>query len=209
MRVAVRVVRVQPDDPHQLLHPIVAVLARLRQPVDNQGLSDDAPDRHARIQRGVWVLEDHLHVPPHAPQLTRLQLRQVLIVDQDVARSWLVKEQDHAPQRCLPAATLAHQPQRLTALHVEGHSVDRLHVRDLALEDDPGGHREVHLQVPRLDEVIARPPSLCSESLFCRHVVTVLAPTLNLRRSGFRRFRHPCHALPLPAGAMVRLRHRK
>ena len=47
--VAVGEVRVQPDQPQQLLDPL-PLLAALRQVVDLERLADDAPDRHPRVQ---------------------------------------------------------------------------------------------------------------------------------------------------------------
>src|SRR3989304_2417493 len=55
----------------------------------------------------------------------------------------------------LAAAALAHQPQRLAALDLEAHTVDGLNVGHLALEDDPGGHREVHPDVVDADYRVA------------------------------------------------------
>ena len=37
--------------------------------VDNQGLADNVLNTHARIERGVRVLENNLHAPPQLAQL--------------------------------------------------------------------------------------------------------------------------------------------
>ena len=64
VRVTVDEVGVEADDFEQLLDrpapsPPVADL------VDEEWLPDDVADRHPRIERGVRVLEDDLHLPPH------------------------------------------------------------------------------------------------------------------------------------------------
>ena len=45
-----------------------AALGAVAHAVDQQRLADDVADRHARVERGVGVLEDHLHVPAQRPQ---------------------------------------------------------------------------------------------------------------------------------------------
>ena len=55
----------EPDASQQLAHaPLDVVLAA--QP---QRQPDDLPDALARVQRRLRVLEDHLQLAPHGPQL--------------------------------------------------------------------------------------------------------------------------------------------
>ena len=69
VRVAVVVLRVEPDRVHQLLdRPLALALARLEL-VDRERLADDRADRLARVQRRVRVLEDHLHLAPQRLEL--------------------------------------------------------------------------------------------------------------------------------------------
>ena len=48
--------------------------------VDVEWFANDREDPHPRIQRCVWILEDHLHLLSHASQIFRSQRRQVSIV---------------------------------------------------------------------------------------------------------------------------------
>ena len=55
--------------------------------LDLEGRSEDAPDRHARVQGGERVLEDQLHLRGRSGfNCRRLSLRQVLTVEHDAAR---------------------------------------------------------------------------------------------------------------------------
>jgi hypothetical protein len=83
---------------------ILALLAVLDKTVNEDWLGDDAPYGHSGVQGGIGVLEDHLHMAAHPPELAGAQLRQVLVVDHDGAVGRLVKEEDHAPKRRLPTA---------------------------------------------------------------------------------------------------------
>ena len=68
VRIAIRKVRVQPDNPQQLLHALL-LLATPRQVMDLEWLADDAADGHTRVQACVRVLEDHLHLAAHPAQI--------------------------------------------------------------------------------------------------------------------------------------------
>ena len=48
---------------------IIGLFSGFYNMVGNQRLRDDVPDCHSRIQRGVGVLEDHLHLFPAGLQL--------------------------------------------------------------------------------------------------------------------------------------------
>ena len=70
VREAVVVLRVEPDDLEQLLHPALALGGRA-DPVDVERLGDDEPDPLARVQRRVRVLEHHHHLAPQRPHVAR------------------------------------------------------------------------------------------------------------------------------------------
>src|SRR5579884_1161654 len=67
VRVAVGEIGVKAAQAQQLLHARVLGFA-LGQLVDLQRLGHDAAHRHAWVERGVRVLEDHLHTAAHAAQ---------------------------------------------------------------------------------------------------------------------------------------------
>ena len=52
------------------------------------GRADDLADRLPRVQRGVGILEDHLHLASQRSQGAALQLRDVLSVEADRFRPW-------------------------------------------------------------------------------------------------------------------------
>ena len=69
VRVAVVVLGREADDVHQLLHAPLGVAARLA--VDHERVGDDRAHALARVERGVRILEDHLHLAPQRPQRPR------------------------------------------------------------------------------------------------------------------------------------------
>ena len=123
--------------------------------MDLERFPDDVADGHARIQRRVWILEDHLHAPAHLPHVLATEPRQLDAVELHLAGRRLVELQDRAAGRRLAAPRLPDEPERLALLDEEIDAVDRAHCPDLALEDDPLRQREVHLQCFDIEEVLA------------------------------------------------------
>jgi hypothetical protein len=100
-------------------------------------LRDDEADALARVQRRVRVLEDHHHLAPDRPHLGAREVRDVAALE-DHAAAGRVEQAHHAARhRRLAAARLADDAERLALLDREADAVDRLHRRDLLLEDDP------------------------------------------------------------------------
>ena len=66
VRIAVDVVGVEADGVQKLADLCPACFGFVDAMLDER-LRDDRPDRHARVQRCLRVLEDHLHAWPHAP----------------------------------------------------------------------------------------------------------------------------------------------
>src|SRR5690606_35613308 len=106
VREAVGEIGVQANRLEQVLD-LLLLLLTLRQLVDRDGLADDAPDRHTRVEARVWVLEDHLHLAAHAPQLAALDLYQVGAVEVDRAARRALQLEDRLAGRALAAAGLA------------------------------------------------------------------------------------------------------
>jgi len=65
----------------------------------------------------------------------------------DLAGGRLDEAEHEAARRRLAAAALADQAERLALVDVEADVVDRAHAADLALDEEPGGDREVLGQV--------------------------------------------------------------
>ena len=84
--------------------------------MNDQRLLDDLPRAHSRIQRGVRILKDHLHVAAARRACARREAEHVLAAERDVAGRRLDQPQDAAPGRALAAARLADEPERLALL---------------------------------------------------------------------------------------------
>src|SRR5262249_26447874 len=97
-----------------------------------QRLADDLPHRHARVQRGIRILEDDLHVPRHRAQLVAAHRGDVAPLEPHAARGRLDQPQDAAAGGALAAARFADQAQRLAGREIEADAVDRVHAADLA-----------------------------------------------------------------------------
>jgi hypothetical protein len=155
VRVAVEVLGVEPDGVHQLLDRLAPLALAGLHPVDRERLADDRADRLARVQRRVRVLEDHLRVAAELDQLLRLDVGDLLALELDRAAGRIEQAQQQAAGGRLAAARLAHQAERLAALDVEGDAVDGVHGADLLAEDQPGGEREVLLEIADLVQRLA------------------------------------------------------
>jgi hypothetical protein len=97
--------------------------------VDQEGLSHEVEQRHAGIERGKRILEDHLHLAAQGPQLLPAQLadldhRAVGDPHEDLPAGRLDRAHDAPGGRGLAAAALAHEAQRLPLVDVE---VDAVH----------------------------------------------------------------------------------
>src|SRR5919198_10596 len=88
-------------------------------------LADDVAHRHARVERGVRVLEDHLHPPAHAAHLLAGKARELGAIELHRAGGRLVELEDRAPRRRLAATRLADETKRLALLDEEIDAVDR------------------------------------------------------------------------------------
>ncbi len=158
MRVAVDVLRDQPDQVHQLGRPAARVGGRPA--LHEQRVGDDPGHRLAGVEGGVRVLEDHLEV---AAQRTESSLRKpgdVPSVEGDAARGGLQQPHQHPAGGGLPTARLAHQAEGFARRQIEGDPVDGAHGRPPA----PGrgasageGHGEIAYGQQRIGRRRVRP----------------------------------------------------
>ena len=72
--------------------------------MDSQPLADDFAHPHARVERGVGVLEDDLHAAAHVAHLGIAEGEDVPPLEFDAAAGRLDQTQDAAPERRLAAA---------------------------------------------------------------------------------------------------------
>ena len=114
--------------------------------VDQEALGDDVADGHARVQRGVGILEDDLHLAAQGLEFGGAQVEDILPVEEDRACRGRDQAQDGAGDGGLAAAGLAHQAEGLPLAHGEAHVVHGLHLGHHLLKD-ARADREVGLQV--------------------------------------------------------------
>ena len=112
VREAVVVLGGEADPLEQLLH-FAAQLGAAGFALQPQRLADDLADPLARVERGVGVLEDHLHLAPQRPHLAPREPGDLTALEADRARARLEQLQDRAARRRLAAARLADQAERL------------------------------------------------------------------------------------------------
>jgi hypothetical protein len=118
----------QPEQPRDERRLVLAARAL----VDPARFVQRRPDGHPRVERGIGVLEDHLHPPPQLPQLLALVLADVDAVDQDISPIGLDKPDQAAGERRLARPRAAGDAEDLAAAELEGDVVDG------ALRDDLG-----------------------------------------------------------------------
>ena len=95
---------------------------------DVKRFGNDVGHRHARVERGVRVLEDERHLLARLGQLGAGEGREVLPVEGDLAARGLGKAKHALAGGGLAAARLAHDGKRLAATYLEAHVLERMHV---------------------------------------------------------------------------------
>jgi len=86
-----------------------------------------ARHRQPRIERGVGILEDDLHVAAQRAQRLAVEPRDLGALEPDLAGTGLDQPQDAAAGRRLAAARFAHQPQCFAGSNVEADAIDGVH----------------------------------------------------------------------------------
>src|SRR5581483_4783031 len=155
VRIPVREVGVEADRLEQVADAALAVAARPLA-VDEHRLLDDLPDRHARVERRVRILEDDLHLLAQLAQVVPARRRQLVAHEADGAAGRLQQLQDAVPGRRLAGAGLADEPERLALRDLERDAVDRLHMVDRPLDEQTLPHRKPLLQVGHRQESAVR-----------------------------------------------------
>src|ERR1700760_1257856 len=132
-REPVVVLRVESDQLHDLLDPLLAVRA-VGDAVDRERVTDDRPDPAARVQRAVRVLKNHLHVTPVGTHPTTRQSADVVAVEGDLPGGDVVQPHDAAGQGGLAAPGPADQSQGLPASDLQADVLHRVDEVFLAAE---------------------------------------------------------------------------
>jgi hypothetical protein len=155
VRVAPGVLGQQADDIEELAHALLArgLVADL---VHVERLGEDLAHRHARVERGIGILEDDLHVAAHPPQVALAEVGDLLALEAHRAPGRVHQAEHEAAGRRLAAARFAHQRQGLAAGDLEAHVLDGAHHADQPAADDAGGDGEMLYEaVDRQDRDVA------------------------------------------------------
>src|SRR5262249_8058000 len=135
MRVAVRVLRQEPDVGQELADPPGPLRPVPDDAVHGQRLGDDLPDGHSRGEGAVWGLKGHLHAAPDRAERILVESREVAALEDDVAAGRPLELQDAAPGGRLAAPGFADQAECLSPADLEAHVVDGAHEPGPAAEE--------------------------------------------------------------------------
>jgi hypothetical protein len=102
--------------------------------VDARPVGDGLLDRQPRIERGITVLEDHLHGTPEIFHRQAAKPADRFAVEQDFAAVMRNQVHEQPGQRGLAAARFANHAKRLALEHGEGQAVDCPHMALRAIE---------------------------------------------------------------------------
>jgi len=116
---------IESDECHQVLRAVPGL--GLRQAEVHRPLGDRVADAAARIKRPIGILEDDLHALAMPAERAGRQVRDIRVVQIDVAAGRLDQTHDAAGYRRFSGPRLADDPQRLAALHVDVHLMRGAH----------------------------------------------------------------------------------
>ena len=193
VRVAAGVARIEPD----ALEPLPRVVAPLRgrvEVVDRQRLGDDLAERHHRIERGVAVLEHHLHLPPVGFQVALRDGRDVLAVEEDRPRRRVEEAEREQSGRGLAGAGFADERNDIILRQRQVDAVDREVLPRLASKETAARQRKTFADLPEFEggraahavtsadaavgtrmQAARRPGALASSGgTICRHSTTAI-----------------------------------
>src|SRR5690554_4360397 len=127
MRIAVDVLRVKANQVKQVTNFFRALIFTPGQMVNVNRLTDNIANSHSRVQRGVGILKNHLHLPAVPEPQFSGSLGQIssLIYNRPGGRTI---EADHgSADRGLTATAFPYQAEGFSGFNGEGNPVNRLH----------------------------------------------------------------------------------
>ena len=124
-------------------------------PVDAQHLAERLGDGHARVERGVRVLEDDLDPARDPPGSWPVD---ALAAVADLACGRFLEADDRPGQRGLPAARFPDQAERLAPHDREVYAIDRAEDRRRTPGEPGSPERVVHVDASELEERVAGDP---------------------------------------------------
>ena len=103
---------------HRREHPVDLLLAQagVAQAVDHEALLKDAADAPPRVERGAGVLVDVLDRRPERARLPRRHAADHAAVEPDLAGGLALDAEQRPPERRLPAAGFADEPEGFSRL---------------------------------------------------------------------------------------------
>src|SRR5690242_9893246 len=146
-----RYFRLKPDQFQDFRHPLMQGFPR-EVGMNFQRLGHYVADSHARTERTVRILKDHLDFPAITHQLPALQCRDVLAAKPDRPGCRRLLQQDQLRCRGLAAPRLANQPQCLARPDCEIHAVDGFDPTELAPQQRPGTNGVIFLEIFELKQ---------------------------------------------------------
>jgi hypothetical protein len=103
-------------------------------------------DGQAWVERGIRILEHHLHLAAHVGDADAIERADHFAIENRVADVRLNQADEQAGGRRFAATGFADDAERLALGNRKGNIVDRLHRRDLAIQD-AAAHGKVFAQV--------------------------------------------------------------
>jgi hypothetical protein len=116
------------------------------QTVDDQGLTDNSRNTHARIQGAGGILENDLHLPPKRLEAGAAGGDDICSFKAHLARSGRNQLEDGAAHGGLAAAGLPYQAQGFALSDIEAHAIDRPDMSGDTLQQ-AGSNREMSVQI--------------------------------------------------------------
>src|SRR2546425_12789396 len=108
-------------------------------------LCDERPNRVTRIQRGIRVLEDHLHALACQSQFLAIHLGQIFVTKQNLPGCRFIQPYDGTANGRFTGTTFTYKPQSLSAFDAKTDAVNSTHITDYPLENNALRQEELHL----------------------------------------------------------------
>ena len=121
----------QADPFEQFGDPLLALGGRT-DTVDNQQFFDNVSRRHARVQRGVRVLKNNLHLAADWPHIGLIQVGDITAVKLDAAFGGIEQPEHGSAHGRFAAAAFAHQAEGFALIDVKTDAIDRINLADAA-----------------------------------------------------------------------------
>jgi hypothetical protein len=148
MRIAAQMLGIEPDAFEHRQNAPLHVGAGNILAMREQGFGDDLFDRHARIERGERVLENHLHVAAQARGIAACACEHGFVVEPAHAAARHRRQADDcARQRGFAATRFADKPHGLAAPYAERHAIHRAQRRFAGPRKAAARHAELNLEI--------------------------------------------------------------